>query len=50
MVDSLKFLLDLLAVTSTIVGGVFAIVRPYIKKRVDLAEILKKTETLENSK
>jgi hypothetical protein len=48
IIDTLKFLLDLLAVTSTIVGGVFAIVRPYIKKRVDLAEILSQTETLEN--
>lgn len=45
MVDSLKFLLDLLAVTSTIVGGVFAIVRPFIKKRVDLAEIMKQTDS-----
>jgi hypothetical protein len=45
VVDSLKFLLDLLAITSTIVGGVFAIVRPFIKKRVDLAEIMKQTDT-----
>ena len=43
IVDSLKFFLDLLAVTSTIIGGVFAIIRPYIKKRVDLAKIIKKT-------
>ena len=48
VIDSLKFFLDLLAVTSTIVGGVFAIVRPYIKRRVDLAEILSQTESLEN--
>jgi hypothetical protein len=50
MIDSLKFFLDLLAITSTIVGGVFAIVRPYIKKRVDLAEIINQTEPLEGAK
>jgi hypothetical protein len=50
IVGSLNFFLDLLAVTSTIIGGVFAIVRPFIKKRVDLAEIMSQTESLENSK
>ncbi len=38
IIDSTKFLLDLLAVISTIIGGVFAIVRPFIKRRVDLTE------------
>lgn len=48
IVDSLNFFLDLLAVTSTVTGTIFAIIRPYIKKRVDLAETIVKAESLDN--